>query len=243
MTTLAERLLALPRPLLLGLDVDGTLAPIVTDPEAARVPEATQAILRGLASRPDIHVAFVTGRDLDGLARMLDVPGAWRSVEHGSWIAAPSAVPEPPALSDADRKKLDALARWIEASPARLERKARAVALHTRGMPDSEGAHWMAEGERRARELGLHPRLGRCVMEAEVEIGDKGVALRLLHARTGAASVFFAGDDLTDGPAIRYAATHGIGVWVGARGAQASPDEARVAGVEDVTGLLRSLEG
>ncbi|MAC25785.1 MAG: trehalose-phosphatase, partial [Myxococcales bacterium] len=43
---LKERLRRLPRPLLVGLDVDGTLAPIVADPAAARIPEATQQLLR-----------------------------------------------------------------------------------------------------------------------------------------------------------------------------------------------------
>ena len=58
-------------------------------------------------------------------------------------------------------------------------------------------------------------RLGRAVLEAELESGDKGVALAELHARTEAASVFFAGDDLTDLPAIGYASEErGVGVFI-----------------------------
>ena len=75
---LKERLRRLPRPLLVGLDVDGTLAPIVADPAAARIPEATQQLLRKLAKREGLIVALLTGRDLPALRRMGSVAGAWR---------------------------------------------------------------------------------------------------------------------------------------------------------------------
>ena len=48
--SLAERVAALDRPLLVALDVDGTISPIVRDPDRARIPEPTMAVLRELES-------------------------------------------------------------------------------------------------------------------------------------------------------------------------------------------------
>ena len=57
-------------------------------------------------------------------------------------------------------------------------------------------------------------RKGRCVREAEVLEHSKGEALREIFERSGARSTFFAGDDVTDIPAIEFASTHGIGAVV-----------------------------
>jgi trehalose 6-phosphate phosphatase len=60
------------RHLLLGLDFDGTLAPIVSRPKDAAMPEETRSLLQCLATRPDMTVAIVSGRALRDLARRMD---------------------------------------------------------------------------------------------------------------------------------------------------------------------------
>jgi trehalose-6-phosphatase len=50
--TLLRRAVALRRPLLVALDVDGTIAPIVSVPEDARVPGPTVAVLEKLRGCP-----------------------------------------------------------------------------------------------------------------------------------------------------------------------------------------------
>jgi len=59
--------------LLLGLDFDGTLAPIVADPKDAFIPRDTRSILGCLVSRPDITVAIVSGRAPEDLASRVDL--------------------------------------------------------------------------------------------------------------------------------------------------------------------------
>src|SRR6185503_11617845 len=54
-------LLAEPARALLGLDFDGTLAPIVPDPDAARAHPAVPGVLSRLAGH-GVRVAVVTGR-------------------------------------------------------------------------------------------------------------------------------------------------------------------------------------
>jgi trehalose 6-phosphate phosphatase len=64
-------------PLLVLLDIDGTLAPIASTPEGAVVPAATRDALVRLVSRARVHVALVTGRAAADGKRMVDVSGTW----------------------------------------------------------------------------------------------------------------------------------------------------------------------
>lgn len=239
---LVARIRALPEPSLIALDVDGTLAPIVTDPAAARVPSATRAALRRIAARRSL--AFVTGRDVAGLRRVLGaVPNAWRVVEHGGWTIPPGAHARRPAVSAEERARLDAFAAFVialvDSHGGRLERKPRAAALHVRGLASELQASLLARAAERARSLGLHAREGRAVLEAELAPGDKGEALAALHVRTATRSVFFAGDDLTDLPAIRYASTHGLGVFVRSPERNAPPRVPLVSASELAEALTR----
>ncbi len=211
-STLASSILALPRPLLLALDVDGTLAPIVLDPSEARVPEATLALLSQLSEK--LHVALVTGRDNESLERMIGPLGrlVWRAGEHGRLVLPPGQAACEEPLDEASRARLDAFADWIATTPGRLERKARSVALHVRGVPDAE--RWLQAARDCARALQLYARDGRQVVEAAVEEADKARALAHLHGELRTQSIVYAGDDLTDLPAIAFAARHGIGVYV-----------------------------
>lgn len=238
-----RRFATLPRPVLLGLDVDGTLARIVRNPDDARIPDATQTILRKLARHDDYRVALITGRDLPALRRMARVPGAWRAVEHGGLLLAPGERPKRRNLSTDDRAKLDAFAAWAAKGPGHIEHKARSIALHTRRLKAERSDARLAEAKRVARELGLLTREGRAVLEAELESGDKGVALAKLHELTGATSVFFAGDDLTDLPAIRYAKSRGIGVFIKSDERPTRPKQASFAidGPDALATFLASL--
>jgi trehalose-phosphatase len=71
-TRLAE--IALTPNLLVGCDFDGTLAPIVGEPAAAR-PEVGAIATLGILSRaPNTHVAVISGRSLSSLAELTDSP-------------------------------------------------------------------------------------------------------------------------------------------------------------------------
>src|SRR5690606_15309573 len=111
------------------------------------------------------------------------------------------------------------------------------------GLDELTQAALLARAARRARKLGLHVRHGRAVLEAELAPGDKGVALASLRERTGARSVFFAGDDLTDLPAIRYASRHGLGAFVASTERAAPRGVPSVASVEVFADVLRILAG
>jgi trehalose 6-phosphate phosphatase len=67
LTEVAREIRAAPL-LLLCLDFDGALAPMVPDPDSARMPDDTRAVLRRLLQRPRTVVAVVSGRALPDLA-------------------------------------------------------------------------------------------------------------------------------------------------------------------------------
>jgi trehalose 6-phosphate phosphatase len=227
--SLVERIAGLPRPLLLAFDVDGTLAPIVDEPAAARVPAAIERALRKLQQRRGLRVALVTGRDAAALSALVKIPGAYRAVEHGRVVLAPGQRSAVQRVTTAQRARLDAFATWAEreAVPlgAELEHKASSRALHVRRLERDDpqlARKLLAAAARVARAQGLSPRPGRAVLEAELESGDKGDALDALVRKTRAAGVLYAGDDLTDRPAIQRAVElGGLGIFV------RSPDRPR----------------
>jgi trehalose-phosphatase len=240
----------LERPLLVGLDVDGTLAPIVQDPGLAAIPPSTQATLHALAKTPGIILALVTGRDLGSLRRMERLDGIWRAVEHGGVVLAPGEEPGDQKLTAAQQEALSRFRSWVERSArdAFVEYKPQAVAVHVRAIAERDPARaerLMQEAEAQAVELGLHVRRGKALREAEVAVQDKGRALAEIMDRSGARSVLYVGDDVTDFPAIDLAARRGLGVFVSSGEQPATPSRSAIIldRIDDVGLLLRGLVG
>lgn len=245
---LVERLLRLERPLLVALDVDGTISPIVRDPDMAEIPAETLATLDALSRTPGIELALVSGRDLKSLRRMEQLDGIWRAVEHGGVVLGPDETPGERELSEGQREALARFKEWVDARAhgAFIEYKPQAVAVHVRAiaMHDPERAErLMNEADALAQSLGLHVRRGKALREAEAVPNDKGLALREILGRSGARSVLFIGDDLTDFPAIELAAEHGVGAFVRSPEQRGTPSTSAVplAGVDEVAAVLRGL--
>lgn len=244
---LVERLLRLERPLLIALDVDGTISPIVRDPDMAEIPAETLATLAALSAAPEIEIALVTGRDLASLRRMEQLEGIWRAVEHGGVVLAPGEAPGERQLGASQQDALAQFRRWADgATGAFIEHKPQAVAVHVRAiaMQDPERAErLMNEADALAQSLGLYVRRGKALREAEAVPHDKGAALREILERSGARSVLFVGDDLTDFPAIDLATEQGIGAFVRSRERRGAPSPSAVTldGVEEVVSVLRGL--
>ncbi|MFE1247086.1 trehalose-phosphatase [Streptomyces sp. NPDC058735] len=203
-------LLDRPGEALIGLDFDGTLAPIVADPELARAhPEAVGALA---ALAPKVAaVAVITGRPAEVAVRnggFADVPGLEHLVVLGHygaerWDARSGEVsaPEPHPGVEAVRAELPGL---LEGTGTWVEEKGRAVAVHTRRAPDPQAAFdaLRAPLTAVATRHGLIVEPGRLVLELRPPGMDKGVALTGFAREIGAGSVLFGGDDLGDLPAF-----------------------------------------
>jgi len=243
-----DTLIALERPLLVALDVDGTVSPIVQDPDLAEIPASTLSTLAGLAEAPDVELALITGRDLTSLARMEQLEGVWRAVEHGGLVLAPGQTPSKRRLTSGQRGALGRFRQWIDehARDAFIEYKPQAIAVHVRAIAARDPARadqLLREADDLAESLGLHVRRGKALREAEAEHHDKGSALREIFERSRARSVFFAGDDLTDFAAIDFAANHGVGAFVCSDEQRGTPNSSAVLlhSVDEVTALLAQL--
>lgn len=246
--SLLDSLMNLERPLLMALDVDGTLAPIVRDPDLAEIPAQTLSTLAALAEAPMVELALITGRDLSSLARMEQLEGVWRAVEHGGLVLAPGQQPSRRDLTSEQREALDRFRQWVDANArdAFIEHKPQAIAVHVRGIAAQDprrAEQLLRQSDELAKHLGLHVRRGKALREAEAVRYDKGRALGEIFERCGARSVFFAGDDLTDFPAIEFATEHGIGAFVRSDEWRDTPSGTAVIlqSVDEVAALLSQL--
>src|SRR5213594_5245681 len=72
------------------LDYDGTLTPIVSQPEDAWLSDSMQQTLRELARQAS--VAILSGRDLDDVRRRVNLDGIVYAGSHGFDIAGPGGL-------------------------------------------------------------------------------------------------------------------------------------------------------
>lgn len=200
--------------LLVCLDFDGVLAPIVEDPSEAHVhPEARDALVA--LSEVCRAIAVVTGRparqaiELGGLeevgaameerGRTLYLRGQYGNER---WDSAAGRVesPRPPAGLASFEAELPAVLREHDAADAFVEDKVLAIGVHTRRLPDPDAALERLREPVAALaaryDLAVEP--GRQVLEVRAPGADKGAAVRDLLEQTGAGAVLFAGDDLGD---------------------------------------------
>jgi trehalose 6-phosphate phosphatase len=167
---------------LIALDFDGTLAPIVSEPSAARPYPGAVPALRRLATTIST-LAIITGRpapaavELGGLA---GIPGlivighhGWERWEDGE-LTSP---PPPPEVAQARALLPGVLGAAV--APAALAQLAGPMADF-------------------ASQVGLDAKPGRLVIELRVRGVDKGTAITTLAAERDPAAVLFAGDDLGD---------------------------------------------
>ena len=198
-------------PLLVALDIDGTLAPIAPTPAQAAVPPATRQTLERLTRLPNVHVAFVTGRAAADGRRLVAVSGSWTIGNHGVEIVDPRGALRVNAAAEA---YAPAIARAVELLRERVggfrgvlvEDKTWTVSIHVRlAEPDV-----VPDVEREVRvighELGLRELHGKKIFELRPPIAiHKGIALLDIAATLGvfrgevlAGSLLYAGDDQTD---------------------------------------------
>jgi trehalose 6-phosphate phosphatase len=197
-----------------GLDFDGTLAPIVDDPASAHIHPDAPGVLLAL-SEVVRAIAVVTGRParkvlalggLDDVGDLIGESGRELYVfgQYGfeRWSSGHRRVvsPRPPQGLSGFLRELPRVLREADASDALVEDKGLAIAVHTRRLADPAAALLRLEpplrdlAERHA--MVLEP--GRLVIEARSPGTDKGTVVRDLAEETRAGGFLFAGDDLGD---------------------------------------------
>ncbi len=218
------------RRVLIGVDFDGTLAPLVAHPDDAVPDDEAIDLLTRLADLPGLTVAVVSGRAHSDLSiRLGPLPGAILVGEHGNDTGAD--VDEGPMLAQAK-----ALVRDIQAEfgPMTVEEKKHSVTLHTRRLDDAavEAVNtrvrgWVSQTD------GIMLLEGKNVLELTTAGGTKGTAIGDL-GRHGDGTLYI-GDDTTDETVFTTLGPDDIGVKVGD-----GPTSARYR-VDDVAGVVGVL--
>lgn len=239
--------------ILVALDFDGTLAPIVPDPAEARLHQGAKEALERLAGREDTSLAIVSGRGLQDLEGKVGVPGLYYVGNHGLEIEGPDGVIVNPEAERA-RPRIAACAAGIvpllaEVPGSILEDKGLTLSIHYRMVDD---AHAIERIHQRLTEYcAVDPELrlfhGKKIFEVRPAVDwDKGHATLFLLERLEKDDdipppALFVGDDLTDEDAFRALRGRGAGVIVAETPPPDTYATSHLASIPEVIELLDRL--
>lgn len=232
--------------MLVALDFDGTIAPIVPHPEHAQLLPHARPILEALARREDTVIALISGRSLQDLRSRIGIRNVYYAGNHGLEIHGPDlddTVAGALELQPRVQRCFAALQNALgETEGVYLENKQLSLSVHYRMIDDPQQ-------QRRVRDVvheifrqngdGLRLTTGKRVLEVRPEIDwHKGRALLYIideieSVRQAHMLPMFVGDDKTDEDGFAAIAGKGPGVLVGPADAHTAassyvrtPDEA-----------------
>jgi len=230
-------------------DYDGTLTPIVSRPDLARLDPATRAALERVADR--CVVAIISGRDLADVMGLVAIDRVWYAGSHGFEVCGPGGErsereegrrmlgPLAEAADELERSVADIPGAWVE-------RKRFAIAIHTRQVDDDRLADVEAAIDHAwERQPGLHKTGGKRIFELRPDVDwDKGRALWWVFERAGLPAdrivPIYLGDDVTDEDAFAALGDQGLGIVVEA-GDRPTHAEYRLANPREVCEFLVEL--
>ncbi len=219
----------------LGLDFDGTLAPIVDDPAQARMSERTGALLRLVALL--YPTVVISGRSRADLApRLARIPLVALVGSHGA----------EPGFGPIDLSTRRLVSSWAKAirqpvetlRGVHVEDNGFSLSIHYRHAPSRAFARRAITAAAQALPAArlIH---GRAVVTvAPAGAPDKGQALEAVLDRTGRSRAVFVGDDRTDEDAFR---SPGVVLAIRVGRTSRTSASAYVPRQADVDALLRRL--
>lgn len=192
------------------LDIDGTLAPIVGQPDEAHVSEGTRQLLIEISRRYRI-VACVSGRRASEARAMVSIGSITYLGSHGAELLRAGWTT--PVLDPTVREWARQIREFgrradtpdVRRHRIRVEDKGAIVAFHWRLAPDQEAARAAIDAvAERAEAEGLRTHWGRKVLEVRPPVQiDKGAGIAGLLDDAAITGALYAGDDVTDLDAFR----------------------------------------
>jgi trehalose 6-phosphate phosphatase len=209
--------------ILLFLDFDGTLAPIVEDPSLASMPQSTRQALARLASDPRFSLAIISGRALSDLRLRVGLENLTYAGNHGLEISGPGVEFIEPGAAER-LKALGELSRHLRARlhdirGVEVENKVLSASVHFRRAPVASlpEIRQAVDDAVVFEDNPFQITEGRKVLEIRPRVGwDKGRAVHWIRQASGnqAALPLYIGDDSTDEDAF-LALPQGITISVG----------------------------
>lgn len=230
------------------LDYDGTLTPIVSRPELARISGEMRGIVGALAER--CPVAIVSGRARATVAEFVGLENMIYAGSHGLEIAGPEGSGLRLDVGEEFRRELAVLYRKLSASLSEIpgvlvQQSGYTVPVHFRLVEPSQ----IPLVERIvSEELQGHPKIrrsrGKMVFEIRPDIDwDKGKAVGWIRERLGLGSensvAFYLGDDTTDEDAFASLHDGDVGILV----AETARETKARYSLKDPSEVGRFLEG
>ncbi|MFJ2620900.1 trehalose-phosphatase [Glutamicibacter sp. NPDC087344] len=234
--------------ILVALDFDGTLSPLVDKPQDARpLPESAE-LVEQLGRLPGVYTAVISGRNLDSLAEVYPEPlPEIRVGSHGAERRLPAAYADAwtdSTLTAEQTQLLNSVTDRLQKIADKhhnvnVEYKPSATVLHVRQASDETASVAMREAILALEQLeGIKLMSGKAVLEASVLNVNKGEALAWLRTRLDVQAVLFIGDDVTDENGFKVLTSDDIGIKVGS-GATAATHH--IESPFEIPDLLKSL--
>lgn len=209
----------------LFLDFDGTLTPIISNPDAVELPHSMKETLE--ASSRLFKVAIISGRNRQDVKKRVGMENLFYGGSHGFDLSGPGgfrfeveqAQDVFPALDQAQSILEEELCSY---KGIRIERKRYGLTVHYREASPEGEAQAKKICQRIAHEhLELKYALGKKIYELKPNMDwDKGKAIEklchILKIDPRNTVPFYIGDDVTDEDAFRQVEGWGLGIRVGA---------------------------
>ena len=238
------------RKITIFLDYDGTLTPIISDPDAAELPDDNRKIITDLSNITP--VAIVSGRDLRDLKSKIEIDTVIYAGSHGFDITGPDGLEMvhesekeiTPALDEAEKRLKEQLK---EIRAVKIERKKFAIAVHYRNVDQKDVQEVKEAVQKEAdRQDILKTGRGKKILELKPNIDwNKGYALDWLTEKLGWDKEkylrIYIGDDITDEDGFEALSDDGIGILVGTHGEKTSASFA-LKNTNEVTKFLQYLK-
>jgi trehalose 6-phosphate phosphatase len=213
----------------LFLDYDGTLTPIVKNPQDALLSDEMREMIRRYNSISPL--AIVSGRDMDDLKRMARIEGIIYAGSHGFRVSGPDGLYMEHAKSGDILPELDRIEKKLKGTLGEkirglnIERKRYAIAIHYRNVATKdvpsvfEAAQTIID-----KNPGFRKGEGKKVVEIRPDIDwHKGKAMKWIIDKVYPTSrqdviPIYLGDDITDEDVFETITDTGIGILVGFHG-------------------------
>jgi len=228
--------------LVMCIDYDGTLAPIVEDPRDASMVSGNRQRLETLAKNPDITVAIVSGRSLWDLRQRVQITQIWYAGNHGLEVDDGNGreiMPEGRRAEPGLETALESLRETLSEVPnCYIEDKGLTATVHYRQVPESD-VPTVVESVESVVETTTDLRCcqGKEIIEIRPDVSrGKDRVVDRLRSDQPEALLFFIGDDRSDEDGFSAIDGDGYGILVGDRVDSAA--SVRVANPKDVTRLL-----
>lgn len=224
-------------PTLLAFDFDGTLSPIVTDPDHAHLAPGISARLSQLCERYEVTV--ITGRSVEDIRHRLPQEVQDITGNHGLEPLPPHLAKRRPAIE----KRVAAAARALGQAVAnegniRIEQKNLSLSVHYRGHPQPAHAEHMILDIAAQAAPGFRVIRGKSVVSFVPEnLPHKGDAVIEWMHRKNITQAIFVGDDVTDEDVFSMHDKRILGIKIG----EDSPSAAQLF-LSDQSAMIELLD-